>query len=343
MGKKTCVICGCKEAEAYEDYCIQKCPVCGIYQFPYDLEKMCYIDKNDSQGAKKIVKTFLKGSRSDDEIDEKAALLKYHVRLGAARDAKDHKPLQITLKWLRNILDFDYSYSNPAEQVDYLVRFLGHELKHPGKPCNYKTSINVLKLISATASIDESHMYKILEYTEESKLIKKSDTNLELTLDGWRRYNELERGKLDSRIAFMAMQFEDEQTSFMEKKVKPIDKELGIDLNILSDVYSKENIIDLKLRNAIKDSSLLICDLTHRNKGVYFEAGLGEGLGKPVIYICEQKTWDEHKENIKEDGDSNKRLHFDVEHQEIYRWDKNKNKSIEDFQNDLKEKIKVVL
>jgi hypothetical protein len=38
-----------------------------------------------------------------------------------------------------------------------------------------------------------------------------------------------------------------------------------------------------------------------------------------------------------------KRLHFDVEHQEIYRWDKNNDESIKKFQNDLMEKIKTVL
>ena len=308
------------------------------------------IGENDPQGAKKIARGAVLKEISSDEIDEKAALLKYHVRDKAIRynsdpdPDPDRNPLIITKEWLEKIINLDYSYPNPAEQIDYLVRFLGHELKRPGKQYNYNDeSINVLKLISATASIDGMHMQKILEYADESKLINKSNTDLELTLDGWRRYNEFERGKLGLRFAFMAMQFEDEQKSFIEGTVKPIVKEFELDLNILSDIYSKENIIDLKLRNTIKDCSLLICDLTHRNNGAYFEAGFAEGLGKPVIYICEQKTWHEHEENIKKDGDRNKRLHFDVDHQEIYRWKKNNDESITKFQNELREKVKAVL
>jgi nucleoside 2-deoxyribosyltransferase/uncharacterized Zn finger protein (UPF0148 family) len=355
MSQKTCVICGCKEASIKYYYPeIIKCPVCGTYYLNYgDIKKGFDIEENDSQGAKKIAQEILKRIKSElkspflydypisnDEIDEKAALLKYHVRLWAAREAADYKPLQITPEWLKDIIALDYSYPNPAKQVDYLVRFLGDELKHPGEQYNYnEESINWLKLISATATIDGKHMYKILEYTEESKLIKKNNTDLELTLDGWGRYNESKRGDSDSKMAFMAMQFEGEQKKFIEDTVKPIVKELKLDLNILPDIYSKENIIDLKLRNAIKDCRLLICDLTHRNNGAYFEAGFAEGLGKPVIYICDENTYKEHEKS----NDKSKKLHFDVEHQEIYRWDKGNQDSIKKFQNDLKEKIKAVL
>jgi nucleoside 2-deoxyribosyltransferase len=103
-----------------------------------------------------------------------------------------------------------------------------------------------------------------------------------------------------------------------------------------SHVSTKENTIDLKLRNTIRDSRLLICDLTDRNNGAYFEAGFAEGLGKAVIYICEQSSFDE-----REQGEN--RLHFDVEHQEIYRWKKDDDDSIKEFKGHLEAKIRVSL
>ena len=40
----------------------------------------------------------------------------------------------------------------------------------------------------------------------------------------------------------------------------------------------------------VRDAAFVISDLTHDNSGAYWEAGYAEGLGKPVIYICEEKN-----------------------------------------------------
>jgi nucleoside 2-deoxyribosyltransferase len=95
----------------------------------------------------------------------------------------------------------------------------------------------------------------------------------------------------------------------------------------------KENNIDIKLRNAIRDSALLICDLTHRNNGAYFEAGFAEGLGKPVIYICEQSSFANKADKI----------HFDIAHMEIYQWKDDDVESINKFKNDMEAKIIAML
>ena len=34
------------------------------------------------------------------------------------------------------------------------------------------------------------------------------------------------------------------------------------------------------------------------NSGAYWEAGFAEGLGRPVIYTCEKRYFDEHKTHI---------------------------------------------
>jgi len=43
---------------------------------------------------------------------------------------------------------------------------------------------------------------------------------------------------------------------------------------------------------------------------VYWEAGIAEGLGKPVIYTCEKEAWKE------------KGTHFDTSHYHTVIWDK---------------------
>jgi hypothetical protein len=42
-----------------------------------------------------------------------------------------------------------------------------------------------------------------------------------------------------------------------------------------------------------KDARFLVADLTDRCPGAYWEAGFAHGLGKPVIYMCELKTFED--------------------------------------------------
>jgi nucleoside 2-deoxyribosyltransferase len=48
----------------------------------------------------------------------------------------------------------------------------------------------------------------------------------------------------------------------------------------------KAGLIDDRMRAEIQASRFVIVDLTHMNRGAYWEAGYAEGLGKPVIYTC---------------------------------------------------------
>ena len=58
---------------------------------------------------------------------------------------------------------------------------------------------------------------------------------------------------------------------------------------------ARAGIIDNIMRAEICDAAFVVIDLTHDNSGAYWEAGYAEGLGKPVIYICEKSKFDEAK------------------------------------------------
>ena len=68
-------------------------------------------------------------------------------------------------------------------------------------------------------------------------------------------------------------------------------------------------LIDDQLRVALRTSRFVVADLTHGNNGAYWEAGFAEGLGRPVIYTCRKKEWDE------------KKPHFDTNHLVTITWD----------------------
>ena len=73
-------------------------------------------------------------------------------------------------------------------------------------------------------------------------------------------------------------------------------------------MFRRAGVIDNIMRIQIRDSAFVIADLTHDNYGAYWEAGYAEGLGKPVIYICEKTKFDE------------KKTHFDTNHCTTILW-----------------------
>ena len=73
---------------------------------------------------------------------------------------------------------------------------------------------------------------------------------------------------------------------------------------------ARAGVIDNIMRTQIRDSAFVIADLTDDNLGAYWEAGYAEGLGKPVIYICEKAKFDEDS------------THFDTNHCTTVFWSK---------------------
>jgi nucleoside 2-deoxyribosyltransferase len=307
-----------------------ECPVCGVYRI--NLRFYPDTDMLIDETIKELYEDYFKG-RSKSEVDNKRleikAMLKYHVKKYSASAKYDSNILNVTLEWCKEILK--EPFSSPIKQLDYLITFVGDMLSRTHRPYyDYASEYLVrLHLISATASIDYGNVSRTIEHAAELNLIRRKENSLDFTIQGWTKYEELKKSALNSEIVFMATSCGKEQRKGVEDIVKPVIEKFGFGFGVLPDLYTQKNIIDLKLRNAIRDSRLLICDLTGINDAAYFEAGFAEGLGKPVIYICELSAFEK------------KELHFDVEHQEIYKWKEGNEDSIKKFQSDLEAKVRV--
>lgn len=130
-----------------------------------------------------------------------------------------------------------------------------------------------------------------------------------LSLDGWERYEAEKRGAFSGRYGFIAMKFGDAILDpFVESTIKPAVRDgIAYELVDLRNV-SRAGVIDNILRAQIRDAAFVLVDLTHDNAGAYWEAGYAEGLGKPVIYICQQAKFDAAK------------THFDTNHCTTVMW-----------------------
>jgi hypothetical protein len=157
-------------------------------------------------------------------------------------------------------------------------------------------------------------------------------TNFGLTLSfsGWERFHDLTRRTTESRRAFMAMEFGDQDLdAFFLNVLKPAVAATGFELRRL-DEGAPAGLIDDRLRVEIRASRFLIAELTHQNRGAYWEAGFAEGIDKPVIYICRKDVFD----------DKSKGPHFDTNHHLTVVWVPG---SLDDAAKRLKDTIRATL
>ena len=135
------------------------------------------------------------------------------------------------------------------------------------------------------------------------------DYDVCLTLHGWQRFHELQRGAVHSKTAFMAMPFGIETITDMVNNVfRSAVAKTGFKLRRVDD-EPKAGSIDDRMRVEIRMCRFLIADLTCGNSGAYWEAGYAEGLGKPVIYTCNKHYFDSQG------------THFDTNHRQTVVWD----------------------
>ena len=195
-----------------------------------------------------------------------------------------------------------------------LIRQIGDRVVEAGRPINQIS--NVAGMIDAPS---QEIAIGLVEELEERGMIRVGNVErlmdgiifmeVNLSLEGWEKYEEEKRGDFDGNYGFIAMKFGDERLdAFVRDVAKPaIRNKFNIELVDLRDV-AQAGVIDDIMRVKIRDAKFVIADLTHSNNGAYWEAGYAEGLGKPVVYICEKTVFKE------------KKTHFDVNHCTTVPW-----------------------
>lgn len=170
---------------------------------------------------------------------------------------------------------------------------------------------------------------------------------LKLSAYGWQRFEELERNWQNSTTAFIAMWF-NEATEKYRDAVKEAIRQAGYEPKVIDD-HEHNNFIMDEVINQINEAKFVIADFTcipeqpeKSSKipggvrgGVYFEAGYAKGLGKEVIVTC------------KDDADSKKRRHFDIDQLNTLFWKEQDDKLVDcngkDFVHRLVERIKATV
>ena len=131
--------------------------------------------------------------------------------------------------------------------------------------------INNIPLCSASISIKNSPIEFIVQSTGEFEIydISKCDSS-------------------SKPSAFVVMQFSKEYDDLFDGVIKPITEGFGYECIRATDIYTATPILN-DIISSIKDSSVVVAEITPDNPNVFYEIGYSHAIGKPTILLCDRK------------------------------------------------------
>jgi len=287
----------------------QKCPVCmmdldGPVREVFESSAKEYNCRNCGPYALSFEAQHM-GPSLENRPEAERALLSHSIRKMAQRSRRPLITRELIVQVLR-----DQKLPTPTEQVENLLLWLGDSLGHWGE----QTQLLPQTHTAVIGAVNVDNFYAVGKELLDRGLFHGSEIagaafRGTLSLAGWRAYQKLMRGASASRRGFMAMPYGNALLdSVFAACFKPAAKLAGFDLQRL-DESPPAGLIDARLRVEVRTSRFVVADLTDENPGVYWEAGYAEGLGKPVIYTCRRRYFDEHG------------THFDTSHHHTVPWD----------------------
>lgn len=185
-----------------------------------------------------------------------------------------------------------------TEMIDRTMLNLARLAEHPCDEIEFKLSdYPILFGRDFNDMVQMIELLKSMDYVTDA-LTTNDMIRLRISAQGWRMIEELQRGNLESRQAFVAMWFDPEMQAVWEGGLKPAIEQAGGFSAIRIDLQEHNEKICDRIIAEIRRSRFVVADFTGNRGGVYYEAGFAQGLGIPVIWTVREDWLD--------------RVHFDT-------------------------------
>jgi hypothetical protein len=251
----------------------------------------------------------------------KRALLTHHIRLLADAGADSE---MWTTDRLERLLANDPRLPSPAQQATSIIRLVGDAVISSGTPVEMLPPSFSAKIGAPSHTFAVNLLVELRDRGFVTAAVIPTGhgaahvQDVGLTLTGWQSYESEKQGQIAGSYGFVALKFGDPVLDpLLRDHIKPAVRAVGYELVDLRDV-ARAGVIDNLLRVQIRDAAFVLVDLTHENAGAYWEAGYAEGLGKPVLYLCERSKFEE------------KKTHFDTNHCTTVLWDTSDTENFKD-------------
>lgn len=291
------------------------CPVCAGADGNNLRNQSVGADRTDFDctacGQFGVVGSLLAGTTLEKLTPLQRAALSHRVRSAFQEQGK---PPLLTTDWFNKFMEDDTGLPSPAIQAANVIRYVGDEIKKTGRaienlPQGIASIAGAPTQSFALSLVRDLLTNETLKDNGRGSPQNPSLQGINLTLKGWNEYEVEKRGKKAGNIGFVALKFGNPKLeTLIRDHIKPAVRQIGYEVVDMRDV-SRAGVIDNLMRVQIRDSAFILADLTDDNLGAYWEAGFAEGLGKPVIYLCEAARFE------------NAKTHFDTNHCTTVMWD----------------------
>ena len=308
-----CPLCGsqnqCHNNRKWETLLII-CPVCGRYVINID-------DLKQLEPLKDILASVLYYSEKENTRI---------IGDGTFYDENKNdfsRPIFIPLDSLENLYPSKFS-----TKIEYMLWDIARKSEFFGNITDYSyeefcSAFFIRRFNTYGTKLDFSkinpQIHKIISYLRDKNVdyatIGKSmneefPVHAQLNPNGWQRIEELEIADKNNKNVFIAISF-DEKAKATREALKSGIANAGYQPILIDEVTHNHQIVPEMFRK-IRESKFLVIDISIPNTGAYYEAGYAYGLGKEVIFCCNEESFDSQ--------DKNMRPHFDVSQKQMIRW-----------------------
>jgi len=185
--------------------------------------------------------------------------------------------------------------------------YLGAAIKLLGGKLIGRVGIADQRLRVSSWSYHSEDCLALAKYLENLGALENpgSTQEMSVTAKGHIVYEDMAGQRTQSSQVFVAMWFADVAKQAYDRGIDPAVRQSGYE-PLRIDRTEHDEKIDDKIIAEIRRSSFLVADFTGHRGGVYYEAGFAHGLGRRVIFTCQQ-------------GEIEK-LHFDVRQYNTILW-----------------------
>jgi hypothetical protein len=184
----------------------------------------------------------------------------------------------------------------PPEKLDNLLQLMAQMTPALGNYTGFDSSRDYpILVVSGPGEVNY-----LMQELFGRQYVNGTHDGVALTMTGWERLEEIRRQGRTSTRCFVAMWFHELMNEVYEQAIAPAIIQAGYE-PLRIDKLEHVNRIDDEIIGQIKRSRFMVADFTGQRHGVYFEAGLMQGIGRTVIWMC-------RKDGLTKDGG----LHFDI-------------------------------
>ncbi len=235
----------------------------------------------------------------DGEGGEKKVKVKLHLLSGRTKTywVQTDKRLPLTRECLLEQLGSAQVPKNPAQCADKLLLYVKLNSSRYGSV----VALERKKDWPVAYAHDAEEFVHFSKHLAEARMIRdvggtrnSEGRKVVLTMEGWKRTEELATAGPDSNQAFVAMASERDMEEVCWPVVRLALQDTGYDPLCVNWQEDNEKIDDY-ITAEIRRSALVIVDCTHHKQNVYYEAGFAHGLGRTVIPMCREDEFTAEK------------------------------------------------